>query len=278
MGLRIRTNIASVAVQKNLRQADARGADSYEKLASGKRITKSADDAAGIGIAKKMEAEVRGYKMAQRNASNAISLVQVAEGGLEEAGSIMTRLRELSIQAASDTVGETERGYLNLEYDHLLQEADRISKTTTFSGSPLLTGENETGQMDFHVGAYAGENNRISFDASNTDATIEGLGVDGTNILDKENAQDNLTKIDDAITKIAGFRANFGSVQSRLQTTVKNLDTASHNTDAARSRIEDVDVAEETAKLASVNVMKNAGIMTLSQANDLPNAAMRLLS
>ena len=277
MGLRIRTNIASVAVQKHLRQADAKGSDSYEKLASGKRITKSADDAAGIGIAKKMDAEVKGYKMAQRNANNAISLVQVAEGGLEETGNIMTRLRELSIQAASDTVGETERGYLNLEYDHLLQEADRISKTTTFSGSELLTGENENGKMDFHVGAYAGEENKISFDASNTNATIEGLGVAGTNILDKESAQENLSKIDDAITTIAGFRANFGSVQSRLQTTVKNLDTFMLNTDAARSRIEDVDVAEETAKLASTNVMKNAGVMTLSQARELPNAALRLL-
>ena len=135
MGLRIRTNIASVAVQKNLRQSDAKSSDSYEKLASGKQITKSADDAAGLGIAKKMEAEVAGYRMAQRNANNAISLVQVAEGGLNETGSVLTRLRELSIQAASDTVGEIERGYLNLEYDHLVQEADRIAKTTTFSGS-----------------------------------------------------------------------------------------------------------------------------------------------
>lgn len=277
MGLRIRTNIASVAVQKHLRQADEKSSDSYEKLASGKSITKSADDAAGLGIAKKMEAEVRGYRMAQRNAGNAISLVQVAEGGLDETSNIMTRLRELSIQASSDTVGETERGYLNLEYEHLLQEADRISKTTTFSGSQLLTGNTENGKMDFHVGAYAGEDNKISFDASNTDATIEGLGVAGTNILNKESAQDNLEKIDNAITRIAGFRANFGSMQSRLQTTVKNLDTAVLNTDAARSRIEDVDIAAETAKLAATNVMKNAGIMTLAQARELPNASVRLI-
>lgn len=277
MGLRIRTNIASVAVQKNLRHSDAKASDSYEKLASGKAITKSADDAAGLGIAKKMEAEVRGYRMAQRNANNAISLVQVAEGGLNESGNILTRMRELSIQAASDTVGETERGYLNLEYEHLVQEADRISKTTTFSGSELLTGNNENGLMEFHVGAYGGVNNRISFDASATNATTEALGVSGTNILDKENARDNLEKIDEAITRIAGFRANFGAVQSRLQTTVQNLDTATLNTEAARSRIEDVDIAAETAKLASNNIMKNAGIMTLSQANDLPNAATRLI-
>jgi flagellin len=277
MGLRIRTNTASLAVQKNLRVSDSKVSDSYEKLASGKQITKSADDAAGLGIAKKMEAEARGYKMAQRNAGNAISLVQVAEGGLNESTNILTRLRELSIQAASDTVGETERGYLNLEYTQLLDEADRISKTTTFSGSKLLTGESSNGVMDFHVGAYAGDDNKISFDANMTNATVKGLGVAKTNILDKESAQENLAKIDQAITKVAGFRANYGAVQSRLETTITNLDTAFVNTEAARSRIEDVDVASETAKMAANNIMKNAGVMTLSQANDLPNSALRLL-
>jgi flagellin len=277
MGLRVRTNIASVAVQKDLRKTAGRTEESYAKLSSGKRITKSADDAAGLGIAKKMEAEVRGYRMAQRNANAGISLIQVAEGGLDESTNILTRMRELSIQAASDTVGERERGYLNLEYEQLLQETDRISKTTTFSGSELLTGQNENGVMDFHVGAYAGENNKISFDTEMTDATIEGLGIDGTNILDKESSQENLGKIDEAITKVAGFRANFGAIQSRLQSSISNLDAATLNTEAARSRIEDVDVAEETAKLASNNIMKQAGIMSLSQANNLPNNALSLI-
>ena len=278
MGLRIKTNISSVAVQKNLRNIDEITSQSYEKLASGKRITKSADDAAGLGIAKKMEAEVRGYQMAERNANAGISMIQVAEGGLDESSNIMTRMRELSIQAASDTVGERERGYLNLEYEQLLQEVDRISKTTTFSGAPLLTGENENGVMEFHVGAYAGQENRISFDAQATDATIEGLGISGTNINNKANAQENLALIDEAITKVAGFRANFGSIQSRLQSTISNLGTATVNTEAARSRIEDVDVASETAKLASNSVIKNAATMTLAQANSVPNSALRLIS
>lgn len=277
MGLRIKTNVASLAVQKNLKQIDQKASDSYEKLASGKRITKSADDAAGLGIAKKMEAEVRGYQMAERNANAGISMIQVAEGGLDESSNILTRMRELSIQAASDTVGERERGYLNLEYDQLLQEVDRISKTTTFSGSPLLTGENENGTMDFHVGAYAGEDNKISFQADQTDATIAGLGIDGTNITSKEDASSNLEKIDEAITKVAGFRANFGSIQSRLQSTISNLGTMTVNTEAARSRIEDVDVASESAKLASNNVIKSAATATLSQANSLPNSALRLI-
>lgn len=277
MGLRIKTNVASLAVQKNLKQIDSKAGDSYEKLASGKRITKSADDAAGLGIAKKMEAEVRGYQMAERNANAGISMIQVAEGGLDESSNILTRMRELSIQSASDTVGERERGYLNLEYDQLLEEVDRISKTTTFSGSPLLTGESENGTMDFHVGAYAGEDNKISFQADQTDATIAGLGIDGTNINSKDDASANLEKIDEAITKVAGFRANFGSIQSRLQSTVSNLGTMTVNTEAARSRIEDVDVAEESAKLASNNVIKSAATATLSQANALPNSALRLI-
>ena len=277
MGLRIKTNVASQSVQKNLKVAERKTSESYEKLASGKRITKSADDAAGLGIAKKMEAEVRGYQMAQRNANNGISMIQVAEGGLDETTNIMTRMRELSIQAASDTVGEKERGYLNLEYEQLLSEVDRISKTTSFSGAPLLTGENENGVMEVHVGAYAGEDNKISIDTEATDATVGGLGIEGTNITSKADAADNLEKIDDAIDKVSGFRANFGSIQSRLQSTISNLDNAVTNTEAARSRIEDVDVAAETAKLASTNVMKQAGISTLSQANNLPNSALRLI-
>jgi flagellin len=277
MGLRIKTNVPSVAVQKELRKAASATDESYAKLASGKRITKSADDAAGLGIAKKMEAEVRGYRMAQRNASAGVSLVQVAEGGLDESTNILTRMRELSIQAASDTVGEQERGYLNLEYEQLVQEVDRISKTTTFSGKELLTGQSDTGTMDFHVGAYAGENNRISFDADATNATASALGIEGSNIAEKESAADNLAVIDEAITQVAGFRANFGAIQSRLQSTITNLDTAAVNTEAARSRIEDVDVANETAKLAANNVMKTAGIQSLAQANNIPNSALRLI-
>lgn len=277
MGLRIKTNIASVAVQKNLRSIDSKTSESYAKLSSGKRITKSADDAAGLGIAKKMEAEVRGYQMAQRNAGAGISMIQVAEGGLDESTNILTRMRELSIQAASDTVGETERGYLDLEYGQLLEEVDRISKTTTFSGGALLTGESENGIMEFHVGAYAGEENKISFDAQATNATIEGLEMAGTNIQDKENASENLQVIDDAITKVAGFRANFGAIQSRLQSTISNLGTSVVNTEAARSQIEDVDIAAETANLASNNVIKSAATAVLAQANAIPNSALRLI-
>jgi len=275
MGLRINTNIASQEVQKNLRVSNASQEAEFSKLSSGKRITKSADDAAGLAIAKKLDAETKGLRMAGRNANDAISMVQVAEGGLNETSNILTRLRELSIQAGSDTVGEAERGYLSLEYEQLVQEADRISKTTSFNGRPLLKGEGDV--LQFQVGAYGGQENMIELDAGQTDASAESLGIGGTNVRDKQDAIDNLERIDNAINKVSAYRANFGSVQSRLSSTINNLDVAVVNQEAARSRIEDVDVAESTAKLASAQIKNAAGTATLSQANQLGNSALRLI-
>jgi len=275
MGLRINTNIASQEVQRNLRVSNASQEAEFSKLSSGKRITKSADDAAGLAIAKKLDAETKGLRMASRNANDAISMVQVAEGGLNETSNILTRLRELSIQAGSDTVGEAERGYLSLEYEQLVQEADRISKTTQFNGRPLLKGEGDV--LQFQVGAYGGQENMIELDAGQTDASAESLGIGGTNVRDKQDAVDNLERIDNAIGKVSAFRANFGSVQSRLTSTINNLDVAVVNQEAARSRIEDVDVAESTAKLASSQIKNAAGTSTLAQANALGNAALRLI-
>lgn len=275
MGLRINTNIASQEVQKNLKAANANQESEFAKLSSGKRINKSSDDAAGLAIAKHLEAETRGLRVASRNANDGISLVQVAEGGLNETTNILVRLRELSIQAGSDTVGELERGYLSLEYEQLVQEADRISKTTKFNGRSLLEGEGDL--LQFQVGAQGGELNRIEFDAGATDATTENLGIGGTNIRDKDGALENLEKIDHAIDKVSAFRANFGSIQSRLQTSINNLETAALNQDAARSRIEDTDVADATAKVASANLRNAAGVATLAQANSLGSGALRLI-
>lgn len=276
MGLRINTNLASQEVQRNLRVNSAEQEVEFARLSSGKRITKSADDAAGLAIAKKLEASTKGMKMATRNANDAISLVQVAEGGLNESTNILTRLRELSVQAASDTVGDQERGFLNMEYQQLTQELDRIAVTTNFNGRSLLKGEGDT--LDFQVGAYGGEMNQIQFDSSQTDATIESLGVDGTSITDKSEASGNLERIDQAIDKVSGFRANLGATQSRLQTAVSSLEISSVNQEAARSRIEDTDVAASSAKLASINIMKAAGTAVLSQANDLPASALKLIA
>lgn len=275
MGLRINTNTASQEVQRNLRASSSAQEAEFAKLSSGKRITKSADDAAGLAIAKKLEAETKGLRMANRNANDAISMVQVAEGGLNETSTILTRLRELSIQAGSDTVGDTERGYLSLEYEQLIQEADRISKTTSFNGRSLLKGEGVV--LQFQVGAYGDKENIIEMDSSATDASAESLGIAGLNVRDRQDAIENLEKLDDAINKVSGFRASFGSLQSRLTSTVNNLDVAIVNQEAARSRIEDVDVAEATAQLASSQIKNAAGIATLAQANAFGNSALRLI-
>ena len=276
MGLRIATNIASQTVQKNLKEVSNSGNAELERLSSGKRITKAADDAAGLAISTNLEAQTKGLRQATRNANDGISLVQTAEGGLNETTNILVRLRELTIQAASDTVGEQERGFLDKEYQQLTKEIDRIAQSTTFNGTNLLNGEGK-GSMDFQVGAFAGEQNKITFDSSESDSSSANIGVESTSISEKDSALDAIANVDGAIEKVSGMRANLGSIQSRLQSTVKNLETQTINQDSARSVIQDVDVAEASARLASNQVVKNAAVSTLSQANGIPNSALRLI-
>ncbi len=277
MGLRIATNVASQSVQKNMKEVSGVGNAELERLSSGKRITKAADDAAGLAIATNLEAQTRGLRQATRNANDGISLIQTAEGGLNETSNILVRLRELTIQAASDTVGDTERGFLDKEYQQLMTEVDRISASTTFNGTQLLNGEGK-GQIDFQVGAFAGEQNQIMFDSSSTNASSSEIGIQGSNIANKDDALSSISTIDGAIEKVSGQRSNLGSIQSRLQSTVKNLEVQTINQDSARSVIQDVDVASSSAALASNNVIKNAALSTLSQANQIPMSALRLLS
>ncbi len=277
MGLRIATNVASQSVQKNMKEVSGVGNAELERLSSGKRITKAADDAAGLAIATNLEAQTRGLRQATRNANDGISLIQTAEGGLNETSNILVRLRELTIQAASDTVGDTERGFLDKEYQQLMTEVDRISASTTFNGTQLLNGEGK-GQIDFQVGAFAGEQNQIMFDSSSTNASSSEIGIEGSNIANKDDALSSISTIDGAIEKVSGQRSNLGSIQSRLQSTVKNLEVQTINQDSARSVIQDVDVASSSAALASNNVIKNAALSTLSQANQIPMSALRLLS
>jgi flagellin len=277
MGLRIATNLASQEVQKNLRASQVDMQDEMSKLSSGKRINKSADDAAGLAIATNLDAQTRGLRQATRNANDGISLVQTAEGGLNETTNILVRLRELSVQASSDTVGDAERGYLDKEYQQLIQEVDRIAESTTFNGTKLLNGNSGKGTLDFQVGAFAGEQNKISFDADNANATASSIGVSGLAVSSKEDASGSIQSIDEAIEKVSGLRAGLGSIQSRLQSTVSNLEVQTINQDAAKSAIIDTDVAESSAKVASMNVMKQSAMATLAQANSLPMSALRLV-
>jgi flagellin len=274
MGLRIATNIASIAAQRVLSVQQKRTAHSAQALASGSRIVNAADDAAGLAISENFKGQLKGISQARNNASNAISFAQVGEGGLTEISNILVRLRELGVQASSDTIGDTERGFLNKESQQLLQEADRIAKTTTFGTRKLLDGSG--GELQFQVGINAGDENviKFSFDA---DASAGNLGIKSISMQDRSDARDSLKTVDEALEKVSGMRAGFGATQSRLESTVSNLDVSYENLSAANSRIRDTDIAKETAEMASGNILQNTAVSVLSQANQLPNIALKLV-
>lgn len=277
MGLRINTNVASLNAQRNLLGTKWGLDKSLERLSSGYRINRAGDDAAGLAISENLRAQIRGLKQASRNAQDGVSLVQVAEGGLHEISSILIRLRELAVQAASDTIGPVERQFLNVEYDQLVSEIDRIADGTEFNGTQLLSGTGSI--LDFQVGTRNDPNiDRLSFDASKADANSAALGINLTSVADKASAQNSLAAIDAAIVSVSAMRADFGAIQNRLQSTIGNIAVSVENLSAANSRIRDVDIAEETAELTKNNILLNAGTAVLAQANQSSNTALTLLN
>ena len=274
MGLRINTNIASLNAQRQLSTNQKRLEHSQSALASGSRITKAADDAAGLAISENLRGQIVGIKQARNNAFNAQSLIQVSEGGLNEINNILIRLRELGLQAASDTVSDTERNFLNTEATQIIEESERIAQSTRFGNKQLLNGAGE--ELEYHVGPFSGEENIIKYNI-NADATTGNLGVDSINLADKDGARDTLGAVDGAIEKLSEMRADFGAVQSRLQITVSNLDIQNENLSAAKSRISDADVAYETSELASAQILQNAAIGVLASANQNGGNALKLL-
>lgn len=275
MGLRINTNMASLSAQRVLSVQQKRAEHAAAALSSGSRIVNAADDAAGLSISESLKGQTRGIAQARNNAFNAGSAIQISEGGLNEINNILIRLRELGIQAASDNIGETERQFLNDEASQLIQESDRIARTTRFGAKSLLDGSG--GKMEFHVGAFGGEENKISYDLS-ADATASAIGIDGIDVSEKDGARDTLQTVDDALVKIGSLRANFGAIQNRLLATVSNLDVQYENLSAANSRIRDTDVAREAGELASANILQQAAVSVLAQANQLPGVALKLLA
>jgi flagellin len=276
MGLRITTNLASLSAQKTMASTQRELQKTFAQLSSGSRITKSADDAAGLSISENLKSEIRGYTQAQRNANDGISMVQVSEGGLSEISNILTRMRELGVQAASDTVGDTERGFIDKEVQQLKNEMQRIAKTTKWGSTTLLdgSGQNFAFQVDINNDDF---NDRIAFDASQQDATIGNLGVDGFDFSDKGSAREALEELEKAQRQVNGYRANLGAVQNRLISTTENLGTAIENFSAANSRVRDTDVAQSSADLARNNILMNASVGVLAQANQQPAAAMQLI-
>jgi flagellin len=276
MGFRINTNVASLTAQNSLNKVNRESQESFSKLSSGSRITKSADDAAGLAISEKMKAEIRSAKQADRNANDGISMVQVAEGGLNETSSILTRMRELAIQSSSDTVGDSERGMTNLEYQSLKQEIERISQVTQFNGKNLLNGQGD--KVEFQIGTNGDEfQDRISFEPSMINSKLSSLEVDGLEVGTKDGAQQSLSSLDSAIEKVSGHRAVLGSLQNRLVSTSNNLQTYSENMTAANSRIRDTDFAEESAKQARNSIISAAGSSVLAQANMSGQNALKLI-
>jgi len=276
MALQVSTNVASINAQQQLTRSQREISKSFAQLASGSRITKAADDAAGLSISETLKSTIRGYTQAQRNANDGISMVQVAEGGLGEISNILTRLRELGVQAASDTVGDTERGFINKEVQQLVSEVDRIAEATRFGKTQLLNGSGEMFAFQIDIG-----NNdfvdRIEFDSSQQIATSSELGVNGFDFSQKGDAQSALEVLEDAQRQVNGYRANLGAIQNRLHSTTENLGVAIQNFRAANSRIRDTDVAQSSAELTRNNILLNASIGILSQANQAPMSALKLI-
>lgn len=276
MGMRVTTNIAAINAQRNLNGSQRAIGKSMGQLSSGSRINIAADDAAGLAISEGLKASIRSASQAQRNANDGISMVQTAEGGLNEIGNIVVRLRELGIQAASDTVGEVERGFLNKEVDQLKSEVQRIASVTTWGKTKLLDGSTPT--FDFQVGIFNNaEEDRISFDASENVATLDALGLGDLDYTSKEGAQTGLQSLDSAQELVNGYRANLGALQNRLTSTVDNLGVAHENMNAANSRIRDTDVAQASSEMVRNNILLQAGTSTLAQANQSNQLALKLI-
>lgn len=277
MALRISTNVASINAQQSLRRTNLSMDRSMARLSSGFRINQAADDAAGLAISENLRGQIRGMKQASRNSEDGVSLVQVAEGGLNEVSSILIRLRELGVQASSDTVGDVERKFLDVEYQQLKSEIQRISEVTEFNGRDLLNGTG--GIFDIQVGTHNDPfKDRISFNASAANSSLESLGLTAESLATKEGAQQSLGVVDNSMIQVNAMRANFGAMQNRLNSTISNLAIAHENLSAANSRIRDTDVAEETAELTRNNILTQAGVSVLGQANQIQQVALKLLS
>jgi flagellin len=277
MGLRINTNVPALVAQRNLRGTRSNLDKSLERLSSGSRINHAGDDAAGLAISESIRAQLRGLGQAERNAQDGISLVQVAEGALGEVSNMLIRMRELGVQAASDTIGPSERKFLDLEFQQLLEEMDRIANSTEYNRVPLLNG----GANTFEVQIGTRNNPMVDrvklFDGNSADVNVIALGINLASVADKASAQNSLAAIDGAISSVTAIRAEFGAMQNRLQSVINNIMTSRENLSAANSRIRDMDMAEEVTEMTKNQILMQSGVSVLSQANATTKTALGLL-
>ncbi len=273
MALIVNNNPASIAAQRNLTVNTEKLQRSVERLSSGLRITRASDDAAGLGVSETLRAHIRSINQATRNSNDGISLTQIADGAAATIGNLLGRLRELSTQSASGTVGVTERSYLDQEFVTLRSEIDRIATVTEFNGQFLLSGASNS--FEVFIGFKSGSGNSLTLDLNDLDVTSIGLG--SVNISTSANAQSALSNIDSAISAVATARAEYGSIQNRFEAAISNLQVTSENFQAAESRIRDADIAYETSQFTKNQVLVQAGVAVLAQANALPQQALALL-
>ncbi len=272
MPLYIQTNVASSVAQNSLARTQNMLSSNFAKLSSGFRINSAADDAAGLGIAKSFEAQVRSISVAERNANDGISMAQTADGAAEQQQNILVRMRELAVQGSNGTLSSNDSDNLNTEFQSLVSELDRIANVTSFNGTNLL-GTSAT--VTFQVGINNTADNRITLQVGSANTT--NLGVSGASLSTIGNSQTAIGTLDTAIQRLSQVRARFGTAINRLQSTVSNLQTLNTNTAASLSRIRDVDIASETSSLARNQVLSQAGASVLSQANQAPQLALSLL-
>lgn len=275
MGLRINTNVESLSAQHNLSKSRAELEHTQNKLASGSRIIQAKDDAAGLAISENLRAATRSTGQNIKNAQNGFFLLQTAEGALNEISNIVIRMKELSVQAASDTNGDKERAYLDNEFQALKSELDRISATTLFNGRPLLTGDG--GSVEVQVGPGNSPDRDRILVAADFSINLDSLGLTSFEIGSAESARSTLEPMDTALETISRVRGAIGASESRLQSTINNLMVYEESITGAYSQIRDADMALETANYAKYNILNQAGVAILAQANSAPGLALKLL-
>lgn len=274
MGLRVNTNVASINAQRSLYNTTNTLSKSLEKLSSGLRINRAGDDAAGLAISEGLKSDIRALQQASRNAADGISMIQTAEGGLEETSGILIRLRELAEQAATETLGSSERGYLDQEFQALTAEITRIAQSTEFNGAALLDGSNLT--LDIQVGIGTGASSAVTINLG-SGMTSTNLGLNTSSITTSANALTAISALETATASVSAQRASFGAAQNRLESTIRNIGMTVENLSAANSRIRDVDIAAETSSMTAMQILQQAGVSVLAQANATPQLALMLL-
>jgi flagellin len=277
MALYVNTNVASLFAQRNLNRSNMGAEKALQRLSTGMRINSASDDAAGLAVSTRFRSQIRGLEQAQRNANDGISVIQVAEGAMEQMTEILIRMRELSVQASNGSLTDGDRSFLHVEFVSLTEELDRIAAVTSFNGTQLLDGSAAAG-IAFQVGANNTTNDRITISIADLNSgTIASQALSAQNISTVAGARVSLDVIDDAIDAIASQRADLGAAQNRLTVTIENLGTAVENLSASKARISDADIAKETAELTKYQILVQAGLSVVAQANQNTQYALNLL-